>query len=320
MRDKTSSIELLAEATSDSGVSIDDFYAYMPMHCYVYAPSREMWPASSVNARIAPIPGPNNKSVPASTWLDQHKPVEQMSWCPGLPMLVRDRLIADGGWIKRRGVSCFNLYRAPTLEPGDAGNAAPWLDHVRRVFGDNANHIVKWLAQRVQFPEVKINHALVLGGNQGIGKDTALEPVKHAVGPWNFFEVSPQHLLGRFNGFLKSVILRVNEARDLGDINRFQFYDHMKAYTAAPPDVLRVDEKNLREHSVFNCVGVIITTNHKADGIYLPADDRRHFVAWSDTVQGQFRRELLDQALALVLRGRHARRGGLPCRTGPQRL
>ncbi len=28
--------------------------------------------------------------------------------------------------------------------------------------------------------------------------------------------------------------------------------------------------------------GLIITTNHKTDGIYLPADDRRHFVAWSD--------------------------------------
>ena len=27
---------------------------------------------------------------------------------------------------------------------------------------------------------------------------------------------------------------------------------------------------------------MIITTNHKTDGIYLPADDRRHFVAWSD--------------------------------------
>src|SRR5262249_50087697 len=25
-----------------------------------------------------------------------------------------------------------------------------------------------------------------------------------------------------------------------------------------------------------------ITTNHKTRGIYLPADDRRHFVAWSD--------------------------------------
>ena len=81
-----------------------------------------------------------------------------------------------------------------------------------------------------------------------------LEPVKHAIGPWNFHEVSPQQMLGRFNGFLKSVILRINEARDLGDVDRFTFYDHMKAYTAAPPDVLRVDEKNLREHSVLNCL------------------------------------------------------------------
>jgi hypothetical protein len=40
-------------------------------------------------------------------------------------------------------------------------------------------------------------------------------------------------MLGRFNGDLKSVILRISEARDLGDVNRFAFYDHMKAYTAA---------------------------------------------------------------------------------------
>jgi hypothetical protein len=101
-------------------------------------------------------------------------------------------------------------------------------------------------------------------------------------------EVSPQQLLGRFNGFLKSVILRISEARDLGDIDRFKFYDHMKAYTAAPPDVLRVDEKHLREHSVVNCVGVIITSNYKMDGIYLPADDRRHFVAWSPMSKEEF--------------------------------
>lgn len=62
----------------------------------------------------------------------------------------------------------------------------------------------------------------------------------------------------------------------------------MKAYTAAPPDVLRVDEKHLREHSVFNVCGVIITTNHKADGIHLPSDDRRHFVAWSDLRKEDF--------------------------------
>src|SRR5262249_42743413 len=159
------------------------------------------------------------------------------------------------------------LYRPPTLVLGDPNEAGPWLDHVVKVFSDDANHIIYWLAQRVQRPHEKINHALVLGGSQGIGKDTLLEPIKHAVGPWNFTEVSPQHLLSRFNGFLKSVILRVSEARDLGDVDRFKFYDHSKAFTVAPPDVLRVDEKNMREHSVFNVTGVIITSNHKTDGI-----------------------------------------------------
>jgi hypothetical protein len=99
----------------------------------------------------------------------------------------------------------------------------------------------------VQRPAEKINHELLLGGSQGIGKDTLLEPAKYAVGQWNFTEVSPMHMFGRFNGFVRSVILRVSEARDLGDVNRFAFYEHMKIYLAAPPDVLRCDEKNLRE-------------------------------------------------------------------------
>jgi hypothetical protein len=38
------------------GVSLGDFHAYMPTHSYIFAPSREMWPASSVNARIPPVP------------------------------------------------------------------------------------------------------------------------------------------------------------------------------------------------------------------------------------------------------------------------
>ncbi len=85
---------------------------------------------------------------------------------------------------------------------------------------------------RVQRPQEKINHALVLGVLQGVGKDTLLEPVKHAVGPWNFTEVSPQQRLGRFNGFVKSVVLRVSEAKDVGEFDRFKFYAHTKVYLA----------------------------------------------------------------------------------------
>jgi hypothetical protein len=206
-------------------------------------------------------------------------------------MIISDKLMLEGGWIEKRGVTCFNLYHPPTVVPGDPAKAQQWLDHVRYVYPAEADHLLDWLAHRVQRPNEKINHALVLGGAQGIGKDTILEPVKHAVGCWNFHEVSPQQIVGRFNGFLKSVILRVSEARDLGDSDRFAFYDHMKAYTAAPPDVLRVDEKHSPEYSIANCCGIIMTTNHKTTGIYLPADDRRHFVAWSDRTKEDARFE-----------------------------
>jgi hypothetical protein len=273
------------DADATSGVSLEDFYAYMPMHNYIYAPTRTTWPAVSVNARISPIAitGEDGKKLlRASAWLDRNRPVEQMIWAPGLPIAVPNKLLLDGGWIERQGVTCFNLYHPPTIAPGDPTNATIWLDHIRYVYPDDTDHILDWLAHRVQKPQDKINHALVLGGEQGIGKDTILEPVKLAVGPWNFQEISPVQVLGRFNGFLKSVILRVSEARDLGEFDRFQFYDHMKTYTAAPPDMLRIDEKNLREYLIVNCCGVLLTTNHKIDGIYLPSDDRRHYVAWSE--------------------------------------
>jgi hypothetical protein len=65
----------------------------------------------------------------------------------------------------------------------------------------------------------------------------------------------------------------------------------MKRYLAVPPETLRCNEKNIREHYILNCMGVIITTNHLTDGIYLPAEDRRHYVAWSDAQQDMWSKE-----------------------------
>src|SRR5262249_19647721 len=157
----------------------------------------------------------------ASTWLDRNRPVEQITWMPGEPMLIKDRVIAEGGWIERPSCRVLNLYRPPTIVPGNAAEAKPWLDHVHRIYPNEADHLLDWFAQRVQRPGEKINHAPVLGGPQGIGKDTLLEPVKRAVGNWNFREVVPRDLFETWTDFLRSVILRVNEARDLGDYDRF---------------------------------------------------------------------------------------------------
>ena len=143
----------------------------------------------------------------------------------------------------------------------------------------------------------------MLGGAPGVGKDSLLEPVKYAIGPWNFHEVSPSHLLGDFNNFAKSVILRINEARDLGEMTRYAFYDKTKILCAAPPDVLRVNEKHIKEYYVFNVMGCIITTNYKTDGIFLPPDDRRHFVAWTLRTEADFESAYWDRLWAWYAAG-----------------
>jgi hypothetical protein len=302
------------EDATTRGVTLEDFYAYMPQHSYIFVPSREMWPASSVNARIPPVPllasdgSPavddkgKPRTLPAHTWIDQNRPVEMMTWVPGSPMLIEDRLIAHGGWIERPGCRTFNLYRPPTIKRGDPSKADPYIEHVHRIFPSEAEHILRWLAHRVQRPQEKINHALVLQGGQGTGKDTIIEGAIPAVGAWNVAEVSPDQLLGRFNGFVKSVILRISEARDLGDTDRYRLYDHLKTLVAAPPDVLRCDEKHLREHAVPNVTGVVITSNY-IDGIFLPADDRRHFVAWTELTKEDFSEDYWNRLYAWYAAG-----------------
>jgi hypothetical protein len=283
------------QPATGEGVRLQDFVAFMQSEFYIFVPSGDYWPASRVDARVRGVPlvdangaaivSKDSKKpvvIKASNWLAEHAPVEQMTWAPGLLPFIRDKLINKGGWIDRKGVTIFNLYRPPTLTHGDASLAGPWIDHIVRVYPEDAGHIVNVLAHRVQKPQEKINHGLVLGGHPGIGKDTILEPVKYAIGPWNFAEASPANIVGRFNGYLQSVILRISEAKDLGDVDRYKFYEHTKTMLAAPPDMLRIDEKNIKEYYIFNIPFVIMTTNHKTNGIYLPADDRRHYVAWSD--------------------------------------
>ncbi|KVH51194.1 hypothetical protein WJ39_08555 [Burkholderia diffusa] len=264
-----------------SGHSYNDFYAYLPTHGYLHAPSHAIWPAASINS-ILPYRQVNGRWMKPSRWLDQYQAVTQLAWAPDSPTLIRGRIMQESGWQAHPDACLFNLYTPPSVLPGDARLATPWIDHLKRLYPDHFEHLANWFAHTVQHPGIKINHALLLGGAPGIGKDTLLEPVRAAVGAHNFADISPRMMQSRFNGWLRNIIVRVSEVRDLGDVDRYAFYEHCKPLLAAPPDALRVDEKNLREYYVANACNIIFTSNYLADGLYLPADDRRHFVAWSE--------------------------------------
>jgi hypothetical protein len=115
-----------AKATAGTtGMSLENFFAHAPMHSYIFAPTRDLWPAASVNSRLPPIIGPDNKPISPAKWLDCNRSVAQMTWLPGAPMLLENRLIAEGGFIDFDGLATFNLYRFPIIKPGNANQAAP---------------------------------------------------------------------------------------------------------------------------------------------------------------------------------------------------
>ncbi len=268
---------------------ISDFVAHSPDHTYIYRPTGEGWTSAAVNARVMPVKiGGGKKPLAANVWLDRNDAVEQRTWAPGEPQIVKDKLVADGGFFDKPGASVFNLYKPPQVIAATNREIQFWRNHLHELWPDEADHMERWFAHRVQRPGEKINHALVPGGEQGIGKDAVIAPLKVAVGTWNFAEVSPQEALGAFNEFRQSVVLRISEGKDLGDIDRFAFYDGTKTLIAAPPETLRVNPKFVKPYYVLNVTGVIITTNHKVGGLFLPLDDRRHFIAWSTVERSAF--------------------------------
>jgi hypothetical protein len=228
--------------------------------------------------------------ISASEWLEQNQSVEAMTWLPGEPEFIHNKLAVEGGWVSKLGTTTVNTYRPPPVELGDATKAQRWVDHWYALYPKEADHQIAWLAHRVQRPEVKINHALVLGGAPGIGKDTLLAGVRMAVGEWNYRDITLTHLVSKNNDFLKAVIMRLNEARDVGEqgaFDRYRLYDHMKDMLATPPETIRVNVKYVPEFYIFNRVGVVVTTNYR-DALYLPADDRRHHVGFSERLTAEY--------------------------------
>jgi hypothetical protein len=292
-------------------IQLDDFYALAPANRCIYRPTRDIWSNEAVDNRLPPQPlldangnpvrvNGKVKMIPASKSLAQHRSVERMTWAPGEPEIIEGKLLVDDGWIEKPGARTYNTYLPPTIELGDASQAQRWRELWFKLYPPNeAEHSIAWLAHRCQHPEVKVNHGLVHIGRPGIGKDSATAPVRYAIGPWNFRDVALNDLVSKYNDFLCSVITRVNEARDVGDVNhgrvdRYGLHDHMKALMASPPETHQINRKYVPLYTSLSRTGFLITSNHD-DALYLPEEDRRNAVSRSECTSSDFASDYFDK-------------------------
>jgi len=192
--------------------------------------------------------------------------------------------MTERGALRIKGAICFNSYIEPVHDlPKGKADPTPWTDHVKKLYPDPIEHerFFDFCAHALQRPDEKVNHGIVMAGSQGIGKDTALLPIRRGVGEWNSAEVDPDTITASYNGFLKSVLLVINEVRPHDEDHKASnFYNVLKPLLASPPEMLPMTLKYANTIHIRNLCHVILTTNDPL-GMYIPAEDRRLFVMTS---------------------------------------
>lgn len=267
-------------------VPIHNFVYYGPGNNYIYRPTISQWISAAVDAAVAPV-NVEGKLKSASEWLRENALCTSMTNDPALDDdYVKGYDCRDGELVKVAGAALFNTYRKATIELGDAHLAQPFLEHVHRVFprpGD-ADQFLDYMAHRTQRPAEKPRFALLIAGGQGVGKDTAVEFCCPAIGPWNVANIDPSALDSSFNEFAAATLIRISEAANLHDMNRWAFNERIKVLIAGSPDYCQINPKYGQKYSVRMHCGVILTTNHLTSGIYIPVDDRRYDVIEAATL------------------------------------
>ena len=167
----------------------------------------------------------------------------------------------------------------------DSIDPQPWLDHVARLIPEEfeRNHLLDAMAFKVQQPGVKINHALLIGGVQGAGKDSMIAPLLYAIGgqhKLNCASVETSELQQQWGYYLENEVIIFNELRQSEAIDRRALENRLKPILAAPPELLTVQRKMMHPIQVRNQALVLAMTNYR-DAISIPTEDRRWFVVWT---------------------------------------
>lgn len=173
---------------------------------------------------------------------------------------------------------------ATRMEVSDDG-VRPWLDLVEHLIPDHEQRrvLLDWLAYCVQHPGGKPSWHVVLGGPQGCGKDTILQPVLRALGEHNTAQIQAGDLQNQWTDFLEGSALVV--VQEMNNFERRSVMDRLKPLLAQPPREVRINTKNQPQYNLPNITAWVFLTNHE-DAIALEHGDRRFYVLWSDEDAG----------------------------------
>ena len=218
--------------------------------------------------------------IEAGTCFDENRQAKGARILKGVTYAAGESILCS-----RDGIVYGNRWR-DARPVAVAGNVKPWLDHVERMIPEEKEraHVLDVMAFKLQKPHIKINHAVLHGGNPGSGKDTLWAPFFWSIGGKALRNVSlvrNEEITSQWGYALEAEVLVVNELRQSEAKDRRALENTMKPLIAAPPEFLMVQRKGLAPYDLVNRLQIIAFSNERV-AINLPSDDRRWFVIWSD--------------------------------------
>ena len=241
------------------------------------------------------------RMVEASVSFDENRQAK------GAKALVGITFAAGGSvLVAREGLVYGNRWRDARPEPVP-GDVTPWMRHMERMvpIAFEREHLLNALAHKVQFPGHKINHAILMGGAPGSGKDTLFAPFFWAIGgkgKANCSLVKSEDLSSQWGYALECEVMEIAELRQTEARDRRALENVLKPIIAAPPELLPVNRKGLHPYMALNRVFVVAFSNERA-AISIPSEDRRWFCLWAEA-------DRLPEAEAVALWNWYEHRGG----------
>lgn len=219
------------------------------------------------------------RRIEASTCFDENRQAMGARSLVGITYAAGDDVL-----VAKDGLVYGNRWRDARPEYKE-GDVTPWIKHCRALVPEAAEleHLWNMMAFKVQNPRIKINHAVLHGGDEGCGKDTFWAPFIWAVcGPdlRNRGLVDNDNIASSWGYHLESEILILNELKEPDARERRALANKLKPIIAAPPDMLTINRKGLHPYDMVNRMFVLAFSNDPVP-ISLASQDRRWFCVWS---------------------------------------
>jgi hypothetical protein len=278
-------------AADDEGVPFWDRFVWIEeLERFVDLRDRVLLNKSQFAVRFPHIgKGPFTQENAATVYLENtamRRVVRAKTYRPGQPvMVIEQRQSAvntwypgpihsddpDYGWLPM-----IKAGRVPCMDE----DVSPFIKLAAHLFPDDRERglLLDWMAFQIQHPGVKCGWHPVVGGIQGIGKDSLFLPLLMGLGDHNTVQISPADLAGQWTFWAQEKQLVV--VQEMNNFHRKEVMDKIKPYLTSPPERVSINIKGMPQYDQPNVVNLVFFTNHP-DAVALERSDRRFYILWS---------------------------------------